>query len=296
MDVRRLEYLVALVREGGFTRAAAACGVSQPTLSQQILKLEEAAGVPLIRRLRSGVALTEAGRDFHRRAVNVLAELAYAKQEADAHAGKLRGTLRLGAIPTVAPYVLPELLAGFRSECPDVAVEAVEAVTDSLVARLLNGELDAALVALPIGADHLRSVPVAEDALLVAVPTDHRAAKAGKVTWESLADEPWLLLEEAHCLGAQTRDLCRRAGLAPRVVLRGAQLATVLGLVSRGLGVAVVPAMAAKQLPAGVVLVPFAGRAPVRRIALVMRESSGKAPPPLKAFVDFLKARSRAKA
>lgn len=294
MEIRRLEYLVALVREGGFTRAASACRVSQPTLSQQIQKLEEAAGVPLVRRLRDGVVLTEAGKDFHRRAVNVLAELAYAKQESDAHAGRLRGTLRLGSIPTIAPYVLPDLLAGFRQECPDIAVEAVEAVTDSLVARLLDGELDAALLALPIRAEHLRSVPVAEDALLVAVPAGHAAARSGKVTWEALADEPWLLLEEAHCLGAQTRDLCRRAGLAPRVVLRGAQLSTVLGLVARGLGVAVVPAMAASQLPAGVVLVPFAGRAPARRVALVMRESSGKAPPPLRAFIEFLKARKRA--
>lgn len=296
MEIQRLRYFVALVRERGFAKAATASGVSQPTLSQQIALLERELGVPLVRRLRGGVTPTDAGRDFLKRAVNILAELDYAAQEAAAHAGKLRGTLRLGAIPTVAPYVLPDLVSRFTLAHPEITVETREAVTAELETLLGAGAIDAALVALPIRTDDLRRIVLREDALLAAVPEAHPAAAAGAMNWKDIADEPWLMLEESHCLAAQTRDLCARQGLSPRVRMRAAQLATLLGMVGRGLGVAVVPAMAVGTPPTGVRAVPFRGRTPSRTVALVMRAEAYAASPALRALAGVAKGDSKSPA
>jgi len=290
MEIQRLRYFVALVRERSFSKAATAMRVTQPTLSQQIALLERELGVVLVRRLRGGVTPTTAGRDFLKRATTVLAELDYATQEAAAHAGRLKGVLRLGAIPTVAPYVLPDLVAAFAKAHPGVALEAREAVTERLEQLLQSGEIDGALVALPIRTDHLRRVVLREEKLLVAVPKGHAALAAGVMNWKHVGNEPWLMLEESHCLGQQTRALCESRGVAPRVALRGTQLPTLLGMVERRLGVAVVPEMAAESLPDGVELVPFSGKSPVRTVALVMREDAYDASPALKTFAGFVKA------
>lgn len=289
MEIQRLKYFVALVRERNFARAAASMHVTQPTLSQQIALLERELGVTLVRRLRSGALPTEAGRDFLKRANSILAELDYAAQEAAAHAGRLRGTLRLGAIPTVAPFVLPDLIASFAAAHPGVTVEAREAVTERLEQLLQSGEIDGALVALPIRTEQLKRVVLRDEPLWVAVPAGH-AASEGEMSWKDIGEESWLMLEESHCLAVQTRELCVGKGLAPKVALRGSQIATLLAMVARGLGVAVVPGMVADDLPAGVKLIPFAGRSPKRTIALVMRRDSFDASPALKAFAGFVKS------
>jgi LysR family hydrogen peroxide-inducible transcriptional activator len=289
MEIQRLRYFTALVREKGFARAATAMRVSQPTLSQQIALLERELGVSLVRRLRGGVTPTEAGRGFLKRATNILAELDYAAQEAAAHAGRLRGVLRLGAIPTVAPYVLPDLVATFAKAHPGVTVEARESVTERLEQLLQSGEIDGALVALPIRSENLKRVVLREEQLFVAVPAGHAALDSGGMRWKDIGDESWLMLEESHCLGVQTRELCSAKGLSPKVALRGSQIATLLEMVGRGLGVAVVPEMAGDRLPKGVKLAPFAGRKPTRTVALVMREDAYEASPALRTFADFVK-------
>lgn len=286
MEIQRLRYFVALTRERGFAKAAEACRVSQPTLSQQIALLERELGVPLVRRIRGAATPTEAGRDFLKRAVNILAELDYAAQEAASHAGRLRGVIRLGAIPTVAPYVIPDLVAEFATTNPEVTVEVYENVTAGLESSLRDGTLDAAVLALPVRSENLRRVVLREDTLLAAVPTDHPAAAAGSLAWSDIADEPWLMLEESHCLAVATRELCARSGVKPRVAARAAQIATLLGMVSRGLGVAVAPAMAAGMAPDGVAFVPFSGRKTSRTIALVTRMETTTASPVLRAFAD----------
>lgn len=290
MEIQRLRYFTALVREKGFARAAVAMRVTQPTLSQQIALLERELGVTLVRRLRGGVTPTEAGSDFLKRATNILAELDYAAQEAAAHAGRLRGVLRLGAIPTVAPYVLPDLVGSFAKAHPGVVVEAREAVTERLEQLIQSGELDGALVALPIRSENLKRVVLRVEQLFVAVPAGHAALDAGEMKWKDIGDESWLMLDDSHCLGAQTRELCESKGVAPKVALRGSQIATLVEMVARGLGVAVVPEMAGERLPKGVKLVPFAGRRPSRTVALVMREDAHKASPALRTFADFVKA------
>lgn len=294
MEIQRLRYFTALIREKSFARAAASMRVSQPTLSQQISVLEQELGVTLVRRLRTGVTPTAAGKDFLKRATNILAELDYAVAEASAHAGRQAGTLRIGAIPTVAPFVLPELVARFAREHPGVTIESHEGVTERLERELQDGTLDAALVALPIRTENLRRIVLKTESLSVAVPTGHPAADAGALKWKSIGDESWLMLEESHCLGTQTRELCSRHGIAPKVVLRGSQLSTLLEMVARGLGVAVVPEMAAGHLPNGVKLVPFGGRHPTRIVALVMREDAFKSSPALRTFADFVKAYAKA--
>lgn len=289
MEIQRLRYFVALVREKGFAKAATAMRVTQPTLSQQIALLEREVGVSLVRRLREGVTPTEAGRDFLKRSVNILAELDYAAQEAAAHAGRLRGVLRLGAIPTVAPYVLPDLVASFAKAHPGVTVEAREAVTERLEQLLQSGEIDGALVALPIRTENLKRVVLREEKLLVAVPAGHAALDSGEMKWRDIGEESWLMLEDSHCLGVQTRELCSSKSLVPKVALRGSQIATLLEMVARGLGVAVVPEMAAESPPKGVRFVNFSGRKPSRTVALVMREDAHKASPALRTFADFVK-------
>lgn len=290
MEIQRLRYFVALVRERGFAKAAAACRVSQPTLSQQIALLERELGVTLVRRLRGGVTSTDAGRAFHKRAVNILAELDFAAQEAAGHAGKIAGTLRLGAIPTIAPYALPDLVAGFVRTHPGVAVETREAVTASLETLLVEGEIDAALLALPLKTEHLRRIVLGEDRLLAAVPASHPAAKLGSMARADVAGESWLMLEDSHCLAGQTRDFCLPRNANPRVIMRAAQVTTLLGMVARGLGVAVVPEMAAAHTPAGVSLVPFSGRKAARTVALVMRGEALRASPLVRVFADYVRA------
>ncbi len=289
MEIQRLRYFVALVREKSFARAAAAMRVSQPTLSQQIALLERELGVTLARRLRGGVTPTEAGRDFLKRAVNILAELDYAAQEAAAHAGRMSGVLRLGAIPTVAPYVLPDLVASFVKAHPGVTVEARENVTERLEQLIQSGEIDCAFVALPIRTENLKRIVLREEQLFVAVPAGHAASGTGEMKWKDIGDESWLMLEESHCLGAQTRELCAGKGLNPKVALRGSQISTLVEMVARGLGVAVVPEMAGERLPKGVKLIPFAGKKPTRTVALVMRRDAHLASPALRAFADFVK-------
>lgn len=245
MEMQQLRYFAAVARLGNFTRAAEACHVSQPTLSQQVAKLELELGRSLFDRTGRGAALTDSGRAFQERVEHALMLLDDAKEQMQS-AGRVQ-RLTVTAIPTVAPYLLPEVLVTFAGQHPAAHVEVKEYTTEECLRHLTDGELDLAILALPIRGDHLATETLFTEELLLAVPAAHRLATKPQVRLKDLADEPFVLLHEAHCLSEQSLGFCARHALAPLVTAQLHQLGTVLELVRLGQGVSLVPEMAARR-------------------------------------------------
>jgi LysR family hydrogen peroxide-inducible transcriptional activator len=249
MELHQLRYLEAVARTRSFTRAAAECHVTQPTLSHQIRKLEQEMGGPLLRRSRDGAQLTTLGEKMRGHARTILATVESARLDASSLARIVQGRVRLGVIPTVAPYLLPRILTLCRQHHPELVFEISESPTQVLVADLARGELDAIIISPPVDTVHpLQLRPLFEDEFLVALPRGHRLATRRKVKLADLRHEAMILLGDAHCLRGQALALCRRAGYAPRIAIQSAQLDTVLGLVESGLGLSLVPASARPSL------------------------------------------------
>lgn len=246
MEMHQLRYVVAAAHTRNFSRAAEQCHVSQPSLSQQIQKLEEELGERLFDRLQRAVRLTPAGEAFLPRAQRILDEVNAAKREA-ADAGTLvRGRLTLGVLPTIAPYLLPGLLTEFARRFPGVDVVLHEDVTARLLRLALRGELDLALTSLPITDARFEVRELFSEELLLALPAGHPRLQGASPSLAHLADERFIVMQEGHCLGDQVLSVCDQQDLAVKVRFRSAQLETVLALVGAGLGVSLIPAMAAR--------------------------------------------------
>lgn len=289
MELHRLRYFVAVAEVGSFTRAAAREGITQPSLSQQILELEKDTNTRLFDRLGRNVVLTAAGEQLLPHAQQVLAAVADAERALRAGAGG--GPLRAGAIPTIAPYLLPEAARNVLKAYPTSKLTFLEDRTERLLAALLAGELDVGVMALPVRDHRLHVEKLFAEPLLLAVPSGHRLAGKPAVRLGDLADEPFLILDDFHCLGDQVMSLCRRGGkFEPRVVCKGEQLGTLLGLVSAGQGITVVPEMAATaEKGKRLAFVPFAPPAPSRTLCAVWHKQRYR-PPAMRAFADALKA------
>lgn len=246
MDGTLLRAFLEAADAGSLSRAARTLGLSQPSLTLQIQRLERQLGATLFRRHGRGVALTTAGEALRPRARRIVDEMR-AAEEALRRGATEGATLTVGAIPTIAPYVLPDALRRFRAADATRRVAIHEHVSAMLARQLADGALDVAIAARPCPFDGLEVEPLGIDALVVAVPSHHPAARAGAITLAELHDTPALALDESHCLGAQVADTCARRDVQPAVVCRSAQLATVLELVGAGVGVSVVPAMAAAR-------------------------------------------------
>ncbi len=278
MNLRDFEYLVALDEHRHFGRAAAACYVSQPTLSTQLKKLEAELGVELIERNPRQVTLTVAGERVVARAKTILAHAheirGIARQAKDPRAG----SLRLGVFPTLAPYLLPHIVPPLHEHFPELELLLVEAKTDDLLGRLRGAGLDAALLALPIEDDALRVEPVFREDFVLAVPAAHPlATRGGEIHTQELAAHPLLLLEDGHCLRDQALTVCQLAGGAVRDGFTATSLETLRHMVAAGVGVTLLPELAvtAPVAPSpGVGLLRFVAPAPHRDIALVWRRSS----------------------
>jgi LysR family hydrogen peroxide-inducible transcriptional activator len=247
MDSTLLRAFLETADAGSLSRAARQIGISQPSLTGQIQRLERHLGAELFRRHGRGVAMTDAGEALYPRARRLLDELrateiAVRREGADAAA-----TLRVGAIPTIAPYVMPDALRRWRGERDAGRVELREDYSAVLARLLLDGELDVVIAALPYAFDGLDTEVLGTDALVVAVPATHAAARAGRMTLTQLHDAPAITLDPAHCLGEQVAGFCSSRQVLPSVVCRSAQLATVLELVGAGVGVSIVPAIAAAR-------------------------------------------------
>lgn len=274
--LRQLQYAVAVAEALSFRRAAESCHVSQPSLSTQIAELEGALGVRLFERDRRRVLLTSAGRaivDEARRVLLAAEDLGTAARRAG---DPLAGTIRIGVIPTVSPYVLPAATPALRAAYPALTVQWLEDKTDVLVARLHAGALDAALLALEAELGDVEHALVAKDPFLLAAPRGHPlATRRGPASTAELRDTDVLLLDDGHCLREQALAVCTR-GRAHELEFRATSLATLVSMVAGGAGVTLLPqlAVAAEARGGDLVLRPFADPAPYRTIALVWRTRS----------------------
>tara|TARA_R100000027_G_scaffold67731_1_gene68254 strand:- start:7593 stop:8477 length:885 start_codon:yes stop_codon:yes gene_type:complete len=248
MEIHQLRYFVEVVRLGNFTRAAERCHVTQPTLSHQIRKLEEELNEPLLQRRKRGTGPTSFGERFFPRAVRILQEIDGAKAEAESFSGEVRGRLRLGAIPTVAPYLLSPLIGAARRTYPNLQFDVSEEPTHELLKMMRRGDLDLALVSPPLLGDEWAFQKFCDDELMATLPVGHELAERETVSLSALAEHPLVLMKEAHCLRGQALQLCQRAQIEPEVRIESSQLDTVLALVEIGLGLSLTPRMALPYL------------------------------------------------
>ena len=270
MEIHQLRYFVAVADEGNFSRAAAKVRVAQPSLSQQIRKLEAEVGQPLFDRLPRSVVLTEAGRCLIDYARQILASIGDARRCVDELKSEIAGGLSVGAIPTIAPYVLPELIGKFQKHYPEVTLEIVEDVTDGITRRVEAGELDVALASTCQQSPTLRRESLGNEPLLALVPKGHPLAKKTLVTLDDLKSQRFLLLHEMHCLSQQVNHLLAVRRLRPEVALAGSQLGTIANMVAAAIGVSIVPQMMVKhQATPGCVSLPFAPPVPERELNLL---------------------------
>ena len=268
MELDQLRYFLRVAERGSFTRAAEDLMISQPALSRSIQKLEEELGQPVFERKSRSVSLTDAGMLLQARAQQVLSILEETKAEItdDGRTGRIR----VGAIPTIAPYFLPEILGRFSAAFPKAALVVQENTTDPLLKSCKEGELDLAIVALPIPAKYLEVEELFEEELLLVLPPDHPLADKSKIRLGDVEPFPFVLLDEAHCLSDNIVSLCRQRSFQPVVVERTSQLTMVLELVSLSHGVSMIPAMARRRDQSDRrVYRSLSGPRPTRTIAVV---------------------------
>ena len=278
MNLRDLEYLVALADHHHFGRAAAACYVSQPTLSTQVKKLEQELGVALVERNPRSVLLTDAGVRVVERARVVLDEVNGIRTIAQRSADPESGSLKLGLFPTLAPYLLPHVVPTIHERFPRLELLLVEEKTETLLARLADGNLDAALLALPVPVRNLVVDPLFTEDFVLAVPHDHPLARqSGPIDARALADEPMLLLEEGHCLRDQALEVCALNGASERRGFRATSLETLRQMVGTGVGITLLPELAIHTSvaePDSIAIRRIAPPTPARTIAMLWRPTS----------------------
>lgn len=268
MDLDQLRYFLIVAEQQNFTRAAEQLGISQPALSRSIQKLEDELGQPVFERKTRAVSMTEAGTLLQSRAQQVITILEDTKAEItdDGQSGRVR----LGAIPTIAPYFLPEVLRQFSSEFPKATLIVQENTTDNLLKNLTQGEIDLAILALPVSARYLDAEELFEEELLLVLPTDHPLVDKEKIRLSDVEPYPFVLLDEAHCLSNNIVSFCRQRSVQPVAVERTSQLAMVQELVSLSHGISMIPAMA-RQVDQSDrrIYRSFSGKKPTRTVAVV---------------------------
>ncbi len=274
VTLRQLRYLVAVADTLHFGRAAERCHVSQPSLSAQIQQLEDALGVQLVERTQRRVLLTPAGRDAVARARRILGEMSDLAAAVRSAAAPLGGELRLGAIPTLAPYYLPRVLPALRRDHPDLKLFLREDLTGRLLDALKAGALDALLLALPVDDAGLDHADVFDEPFAVALPAGHPLTARAALEESDLAGERLLLLEEGHCFRDQALAVCGRPGRPERDGFSGTSLNTLCEMVAGRIGITLLPMLARPRAPEGVETRPFAEPQPTRRIGLVWRRGS----------------------
>src|SRR5712691_5688007 len=247
MEIDQLRYFCAVAEAGSFSRAAEQSHVSQPSLSQQILKLEDELGARLFDRLGRSVRLTELGKTFLPRARAVLRELEAAKGDVVEGKEFIGGLVTVGVIPTVAPYFLPPRLTVFSRKFPQVRLTVVEEITPVLLDRLRAGTIDVAILALPLRGHEFESAPLLTERLFAALPKKHKLNSRPSLSLKDLRAEPFLLLRDGHCFRDTAVAACDRARLHPQIVFESGQFSSLLSMVSAGMGVSIVPEMAIEK-------------------------------------------------
>jgi LysR family hydrogen peroxide-inducible transcriptional activator len=268
MELHQLRYFCAVARTGNFTRAAEEQHVAQPSLSQQILKLEDELGAKLFDRFPRLARLTQFGKAFLPKAEAILRQVGEARVQIQEMAGAETGTVVVGAIPTIAPYLLAPALSGLARRHPRVTVSVVEDITPALLEHLHNGRVDLVLLALPVRGEELICEELFWEPLFAALPEKHPLSSRRSIGLEEIRDDSFLLLKEGHCFRENTLSACRRSRVQPNVVFESGQFSTILSMVASGMGVSVVPAMAVEK-HAGCKFVRISDKRAGRSVGLV---------------------------
>ncbi len=294
MNLRDLQYIIAVAETHHFGQAAEHCFVSQPTLSGQIKKLEEELGVAIFERTNRSVEITPVGETILAHARQIMEQVDAIEQLARASQDPLAGPLRVGAIPTLSPYLMPLILVPLKKLHPQMKLVLSEELTDTLLERLRNHEIDAALLATAVEEADLMTIPLFEEPFWIAYPRKHPFYTKDKITRKDLEHENLLLLAEGHCLADQAMEVCHmkeRSAQGEMADLRAASLETLLQLVAAGFGTTLVPALAMRgswTTGSGVVAQPLELPHASRRISLVYRNSFPRAAA-LQAFTDVIR-------
>lgn len=281
-SLSQLRAFVAVAEHLHFRDAAAAIGMSQPALSGAVSALEEALGVQLLERTTRKVLLSAAGERLAERARSVLDAVGELLEEAEAARAPFTGVLRLGVIPTVAPYLLPTVLRLVHDRYPELDLQVHEEQTASLLEGLTQGRLDLLLLAMPLGTQGVTELPLFDEDFVLVMPKDHWLGGRGDIPREVLKDLDLLLLDEGHCLRDQALDICRELGRTEgtRGTTSAAGLSTLVQLVAGGLGVTLLPRTAVPVetgRSADLITGYFSHPAPSRRIGLAMRTGAARA-------------------
>lgn len=276
ISLKHLRYFAAVARYGHFGKAAEHCAISQPALSMQIQDLEEELGLKLIERRARGAVLTEPGKEIARRAARILGEVRDLADYANQCGQLLSGPLRLGVIPTIAPYLLPHLLVTLRERHPHLDLHVRETQTSVLLAELENGQLDVLFLALPVEAADVETLRLFEDRFLLAMPTGRRPRARVRAGPELIKNDRLLLLEEGHCLRDQALSYCNLRQVSSIDTFGASSLATLVQMVSNGMGLTLLPEISVAQecTRGDIALVRFEDPQPTRTLGLAFRASS----------------------
>lgn len=289
MDVQVLRYFVGLAQHKRFSVAAREMGIAQPSLSQQIQKLEGEVGQPLFDRLPKGVVLTEAGRALLEYAVEIIEKVHDAELRMQDLSDDVEGRLSVGIIPTMAPYLLPQILRGFVKQYPQVELEVQERFTSDQLELLEQGEIDVGIMSLPIEHEHMHVETLFEEEMQLCVPSDHALARRKKVKSDDLKGERFMVLEEMHCMGQQVMQFCARSARDVHIVFTGSQIQTLQAMVSAGLGMSFIPDMGVKgDTGKGRVYVKLVDGLPRRAITAVWHLHRYRTNT-MRAFMDLLR-------
>lgn len=290
MNLRDLEYIVAVADSQHFGKAAKRCFVSQPTLSGQIKKLEDELGISIFERSNRKVRVTAVGEEILRHARQMLEQAEAIRSLSVAQRDPLAGPLRIGAIPTISPYLMPLILMPLRQQHPQLRLVLSEETTDRLLLRLHDHEIDAALLATAVDDSDLETIPLFDEPFWIACPRDHPFYLKEHITRRDLENTELLLLAEGHCLAQQVRDLCHLKDHGEMADLRASSLETLLQLVGAGFGSTLVPALAMRgswTTDSGVVARQLELPNARRRVSLVYRRSFTRKPA-LQALVEVI--------
>ncbi|WP_093361839.1 hydrogen peroxide-inducible genes activator [Tropicimonas isoalkanivorans] len=274
ISLKHLRYFDALARHGHFGRAAEDCAVTQPALSVQVKELEGLIGAPLVERGPRQTRLTGLGEEFAARAAAILSAVDELQDMARASQGPLAGRLRIGVIPTIAPYLLPGVIRHLTTLYPGLDLQPREAVTQKLIAHLLEARLDAAIVALPISEPSLTEVKLFDEEFVLVRPVSDADKPVPNV--DALQKMRLLLLEEGHCFRDQALEFCKIVSQSPRELMEGSSLSTLVQMVSAGIGVTLIPEMAApiERRSAHISVARLRPPRPTRTIGMIWRKTN----------------------
>lgn len=277
--LKHLKYFISVAKFKHFGRAADACFVTQPTLSAAIREFEDILGVQLLERTKRSVLITPIGEEVLKRAKDILVQADSLMEMARSKGAPLNGELRLGVIPTIGPYLLPQIMEDVRRHFPDLTLYLKEDQTERLLAALKEGQLDVLILALPYESDAIDSYTFMQDRFFCALAKDHPLAQKKQIENQQIISENLLLLEEGHCLRDHAMAACSWEGARNINEFGATSLSTIVHMVANGLGITLLPEMAIK---AGItrgtdlITIPLAKSSPPRDIGLVWRKTSGR--------------------